>query len=177
MPPPLPAAAGHHLLRPSSALRLRTLPLTLTHLNTTPRTPLRTPLPRTQQYHSHTHPPPPGPFTPSESHLLSHAYAHVPATGFTPTALALGARSAGLLDISPTILPRGVFSLILFHLVTRREALASQAAAAIPTGAVAERVEALTWARLKGNEEAGVVGGLQEVCCSPLFGDVWAGLG
>lgn len=156
MPPPLPAAAGHHLLRPSSALRPRTLPRTLTNLKTTPRT---------QQYHSHTHPPPPGPFTPSESHLLSHAYAHVPTAGFTPTALALGARSAGLLDISPTILPRGVFSLILFHLVTRREALASQAAAAIPRGTVAERVEALTWARLKGNEEAGVVGGLQEVCC------------
>lgn len=164
MPPPLPSLiAGHRLLRPSSVLRA--LPRTIT-------TPLRT-----QQYHSHTHPPPPGPFTPSESHLLSHAYAHVPASGFTPTALALGARSAGLLDISPTILPRGVFSLILFHLVTRREALASQAAAAIPpAGTLAERVEALTWARLKGNEEAGVVGGLQEVCCLPQFGDV-CGLG
>ncbi|KAK0750427.1 COQ9-domain-containing protein, partial [Schizothecium vesticola] len=106
-------------------------------------------------------PPPPGPFTPSESLLLSHAYAHVPASGFTPTALALGARSAGLLDISATILPRGVFSLILFHLVTQRGALASRAAA-IPAGPVAERVEALTWARLQGNQDAGVVGGLQE---------------
>ncbi|KAH6649636.1 COQ9-domain-containing protein [Chaetomium tenue] len=119
----------------------------------------------TRTYHSHDHPPPPGPFTPSEAALLAAAYTHVPSHGFTPESLALGARDAGLLDISPSILPDGVFSLIRWHLHTQRTALADKAKDAVANeGAttVGERVEALAWARLRGNVESGVVGRWQE---------------
>ncbi|KAK3906262.1 COQ9-domain-containing protein [Staphylotrichum tortipilum] len=129
-----------------------------------------TPLLRT--YHSHSHPPPAGPFTPAEAQLLSAAYAHVPAHGFTPDALALGARDTGLLDISPAILPDGVFSLIQWHLHAQRTALAGKVgdvlAERVVKGrsrgnlTVAEKVEAITWARLRGNEESGVIGRWQE---------------
>ncbi|KAK4041004.1 hypothetical protein C8A01DRAFT_45730 [Parachaetomium inaequale] len=123
-----------------------------------------------RSYHSHDHPPPPGPFTPAEASLLSAAYAHVPAHGFTPEALALGARDAGLLDISPAVLPDGgVFALIRWHLHAQRAALAGKVGdivAAAEGGAavmtVGEKVEALTWARLRGNVEGGVVARWQE---------------
>ncbi|KAK1826837.1 COQ9-domain-containing protein [Podospora conica] len=183
MPPPLPAAAaGRRLLPGPSALRLRlrtpslrtlrTLTTTTTPLRTLTTTPLRLPHQNPRQpkqpnqppshnrpYHSPSHPPGPGPFTPPETLLLTHAYAHVRTSGFTPTSLALGARAAGLLDISATILPQGVFSLILFHLATQREALAATKLEGTTT---TERVEELTWARLRGNVDAGVVGSLQE---------------
>ncbi|GAB1317270.1 Ubiquinone biosynthesis protein coq9, mitochondrial [Madurella fahalii] len=112
-------------------------------------------LPR-HHYHSHTHPPAPGPFTPAEQTLLAAAYKHVPAHGFTPESLALGARGAGLLDISASILPDGgVFSLIRWHLYTQRTALAGKKAGLFQgtedVMSVAEKVEALAWARLKGN--------------------------
>ncbi|KAL2163694.1 hypothetical protein VTH06DRAFT_5752 [Thermothelomyces fergusii] len=118
-----------------------------------------------RQYHSRDHPPPPGPFTPSEATLLSAAYTHVPSNGFTPESLALGARDAGLLDISPAILPDGVFSLIRWHLYTQRTSLAAKAQrleAENGSMTVADKVEALTWERLKGNVEAGVVPRWQE---------------
>jgi ubiquinone biosynthesis protein COQ9 len=121
------------------------------------------PLPR-RAYHSYSHPPPPGPFNPTEQLLLSSAYAHVPAHGFTTEALALGARDAGYLDISTNLLANGVFDLIRWHLVTRREALVSRAgeldaAAGMRT---ADKVFELTWQRLLGNSE--VISRLQEVC-------------
>ncbi|KAK4236945.1 hypothetical protein C8A03DRAFT_35144 [Achaetomium macrosporum] len=116
-----------------------------------------------RSYHSHDHPPPPGPFTPAEQSLLSAAYAHVPSHGFSQEALALGARDTGLLDISPSILPDGVFSLIRWHLYTQRTSLAAKAKDAIDETAavtVGDKVEALAWSRLKGNEA--VVGRWQE---------------
>ncbi|KAK1753498.1 COQ9-domain-containing protein [Echria macrotheca] len=113
-----------------------------------------------RSYHSTTHPPPPGPFTPVESAILSAAYQHVPTHGFTPEALALGARSAGYLDISATVVPDGVFGLIRWHLVTQRLALAGKKTALfgaeenkLVPGEVARRVEALVWERLMGNKE------------------------
>ncbi|KAK4246343.1 COQ9-domain-containing protein [Corynascus novoguineensis] len=120
-----------------------------------------------RRYHSHDHPAPAGPFTPAEAALLSAAYHHVPSHGFTPESLALGARDAGLLDISPSILRDGAFSLIRWHLHTQRASLAGKAeklAAAEKDKpmTVAEKVEALTWERLKGNVEAGIVGRWQE---------------
>lgn len=131
-------------------------------------------LPASQrQYHSRDHPPPPGPFTPSEATLLSAAYRHVPSHGFTPESLALGARDAGLLDISPSILPNGIFDLIRWHLYTQRTSLAAKAQrleAENGPMTVADKVEALTWERLKGNVEAGVVPRWQEVC---LFFSFW----
>ncbi|KAL1841016.1 hypothetical protein VTJ49DRAFT_7532 [Mycothermus thermophilus] len=122
--------------------------------------------PTTRSYHSHDHPPPPGPFTPDESALLSAAYKRVPEHGFTQEALALGARDAGLLEISPAVFPGdGVFALIRWHLYTQRTALShkvDEVAAGTPGGpaGVAERVERLTWERLRGNEA--IVGRWQE---------------
>lgn len=123
-----------------------------------PPTPNRT-------YHSYDHPAPPGPFTPAEAALLSAAYAHVPSHGFTPGSLALGARDAGLLDISPSILADGVFSLIRWHLYAQRTSLADKTKDAVANdgaSTVGERVEALAWARLRGNAENGIVGRWQE---------------
>ncbi|KAI8627544.1 hypothetical protein F5Y19DRAFT_477418 [Xylariaceae sp. FL1651] len=113
-------------------------------------------------YHSYDHPQPAGVFNPSEQAILAAAYRHVPEHGFTQQALSLGARDAGYLDISTNLLPEGPFSLIRYHLVTQREALAPRsedifsssgagAATAAPS-TVPERVERLTWERLLGNQ-------------------------
>ncbi|OMP81550.1 Ubiquinone biosynthesis protein coq9, mitochondrial [Diplodia seriata] len=73
-------------------------------------------------YHSYEHAQP-APYPPAESAILSAALSHVPANGFTNTALQLGARDAGYLDVSTNLFPRGPFDLIQYHLVTRRLAL------------------------------------------------------
>ncbi|ORX92626.1 ubiquinone biosynthesis protein COQ9, mitochondrial precursor [Clohesyomyces aquaticus] len=73
-------------------------------------------------YHSYEYTQPP-PFPPAESAILSAAISHVPSYGFTSNALKLGARDAGYLDVSTNLLPRGVFDLINYHLVTQRLAL------------------------------------------------------
>lgn len=128
-------------------------------------------------YHSYDHPPPPGVFNPTEQAILSAAYAHVPEHGFTQSALSLGARDAGYLDISTNVLPDGPFSLIRYHLVTQREALApksreifntttaaaataatqpGEAPSSLPAGGqwkVGDKVERLTWERLLGNRD------------------------
>jgi len=110
-----------------------------------------------RQYHSYDHPAPPPSFNTDESAILSAAYAYVPEHGFTHRALNLGARAAGYPDISTSVLPDGVFSLIKYHLVTAREGLAPrkeivlggpQTSQLIP---VPERVELLTWERLQAN--------------------------
>ncbi|KAK4159646.1 COQ9-domain-containing protein [Cladorrhinum sp. PSN259] len=160
--------AGSLLRRRSSAI----LSGARRALSTTTYKALR-PSPRVQQipsssvrtYHSTTHPPPPGPFTQAELSLLSSSYTYVPEHGFTPTSLTLGARDLNLLDISPSILPNGgEFSLIHYHLYRQRVSLAAkkdalfQGTEAIMT--VAEKVEALTWARLRANE--GVIHRWQE---------------
>ncbi|KAI1452969.1 ubiquinone biosynthesis protein COQ9 [Annulohypoxylon moriforme] len=114
-----------------------------------------------RSYQSHDHPPPPGVFSAAEQAILSAAYRHVPEHGFTQHALSLGARDAGYLDISTNILPEGPFSLIKYHLVTQREALAphsesifnsQEEGTLLPLG-VPDRVERLTWERLLGNRE------------------------
>lgn len=91
----------------------------------------------------------------------------MPARGFTQEALALGARDAGYLDISTSVLPDGAFSLVQWHLVSRREALAARAGVLLggaegerPLG-VGRKVELLAWERLLGNTP--VIGRLQEV--------------
>ncbi|KAI1370282.1 ubiquinone biosynthesis protein COQ9 [Hypoxylon crocopeplum] len=112
-----------------------------------------------RSYHSYDHPPPPGDFSVAEKSILSAAYRHVPEHGFTQHALSLGARDAGYLDISTNLLPEGPFSLIRYHLVTQREALAprseaifDEATATAPLQ-VPDKVERLTWERLLGNKE------------------------
>ncbi|KAI0517691.1 ubiquinone biosynthesis protein COQ9 [Xylaria bambusicola] len=108
-------------------------------------------------YHSYDHPAPPGAFNTCEQSILSAAYKHVPEHGFTQHALSLGARDAGYLDISTNLLPQGPFSLIQYHLVTQREALAPRRDAIFAEDAsattVPARVERLTWERLLGNQE------------------------
>ena len=77
-------------------------------------------------YHSYEHDRPP-PFNPTEDRILSAALSHVPTHGFTTTALTQGARAAGYLDISTNLFPAGPFSIVNYHLVTQRLALAKEA--------------------------------------------------
>jgi hypothetical protein len=162
-----------------SATQARTA--TSRRLSTTPTAPLRRPQqgrptvtagarrPRQLQprrtYYSHDHPPHRNPFSETEQALLSAAYAHVPEHGFTHQALTLGARDAGYLDISPSILPDGSFSLIRWHLVTQRLALAEQREELFDTDNdptdVDRKIAALARARLLSNEL--VIGKWQEV--------------
>ncbi|KAI0864661.1 ubiquinone biosynthesis protein COQ9 [Xylaria cubensis] len=122
---------------------------------------------RTQQtaalrrpYHSYDHPAAPaGIFNAHEQAILSAAYKHVPEHGFTAQSLSLGARDAGYLDVSTNLFSEGPFSLIRYHLVTQREALAPRREAILAdvtstsTAAVPARVERLTWERLLGNRD------------------------
>ncbi|KAI1385282.1 uncharacterized protein F4822DRAFT_339903 [Hypoxylon trugodes] len=114
-------------------------------------------------YHSYDHPPPPGVFSAAENAILSAAYRHVPEHGFTQHTLSLGARDAGYLDISTNLLPEGPFSLIRYHLLTQREALAPRSkeifgsetntASSAASLHIPEKVERLAWERLLGNQE------------------------
>ncbi|VUC23656.1 unnamed protein product [Clonostachys rosea] len=110
-----------------------------------------------RHYHSYDHPPPPGPFGATESAILAAAYKHVPEHGFTQTALTHGARDAGLPDISPSVLTNGPFTLIKYHLITQRQALAERSRQLFerddaPAG-VGGKVAALTWERLLANKD------------------------
>lgn len=107
-------------------------------------------------YHSHEYTQPP-PFPPAESAILASALSHVPNYGFTADALRLGARDAGYMDVSTNLLPRGVFDLVNYHLVTQRLALKDTVqfppqdgqGKRLGTGA---KVRTLTLARLRANE-------------------------
>ncbi|ELQ36538.1 ubiquinone biosynthesis protein COQ9-B, mitochondrial precursor [Pyricularia oryzae Y34] len=164
--------------------------------------PATTPSPSSQSrrsYHSADHPSEDAlPFGKTETAILTAAYAHVPEHGFTDRALALGARDAGLPDISTTILPGGAFALVRWHLVTRRRELEARAREFFPAAAatnaskpltqaqVNARAEQLTWARLHANRA--VIGRWQEALaimaqpsCAPealkelaqLADDIW----
>ncbi|CAM1503700.1 Fc.00g012910.m01.CDS01 [Cosmosporella sp. VM-42] len=107
-------------------------------------------------FHSYNHPPPPGPFGAAEADILAAAYKHVPEHGFSQRALGLGARDAGYLDISASVVPKGAFSLIQYHLVSQREALAARSQELFQGDnqpGIAGKVKALTWQRLMGNKE------------------------
>ena len=106
-------------------------------------------------YHSHEYSQPP-PFPPAETAILSSALTHVPNYGFTADALRLGARDAGYMDVSTNLLPRGVFDLVNYHLVTQRLALKNtvqfppeEPGKKLGIGA---KVRTLTLARLRANE-------------------------
>ncbi len=111
-----------------------------------------------RSYHSYDHPPPPGPFDSTETAILSAALQHIPSHGFTCTALALGAKDAGYLDVSTNHFPKGAFSLVHYYLVTQRLALSQhlhiiQAHKNDKPLGVGARVKALTWERLMSNKE------------------------
>ena len=131
---------------------------------------------RISSYHSDAYPEPPS-YAPAESQILSAALARVPAHGFSERSLQLGAQDAGYLSISTNLLPRGVYELVLYHLVRQREGLKER----IDAGeegktlrsvweerkvGVGGRVRGLVLERLKGNVETGIVGRWQEVCLS-----------
>ncbi|KAI1130191.1 ubiquinone biosynthesis protein COQ9 [Nemania abortiva] len=148
-------------MAPSRALtritQLRLAQLAKPAANPRPR-PRPRPVPLPRRYHSYDHPAPAGIFNPTEQAILAAAYAHVPEHGFTQHALSLGARDAGYLDVSTNLLPEGPFSLIRYHLVTQREALAPRREAIFSEDAAASspvpaRVERLTWERLLGNQQ------------------------
>lgn len=129
-------------------------------------------------FHSEAYPEPPS-YAPAEAQILSAALSRVPTHGFTEQTLQLGAQDAGYLSISTNLLPRGVFELVLYHLVRQREALKDR----IEDGGEGKRlrdvweerkvgfggrVRGLVLERLKGNVESGVVGKWQEVCSTIL---------
>ena len=103
-----------------------------------------------RSYHSYEHEAPP-PFNPTEDAILSAALSHVPTHGFTTTALTQGARDAGYLDISTNLFPTGAFSLVNYHLVTQRLALAKHAASLEPRTDITANIRALALRRLHAN--------------------------
>ncbi|KAH8819614.1 COQ9-domain-containing protein [Xylogone sp. PMI_703] len=113
----------------------------------------------TRLYHSYDHPPPPGPFSPTETTILSAALPYVPTHGFTLTSLSLGAKDAGYIDSSINLFPKGAFSLVHYHLVTQRNALSKNAdileisAPGQKLLGIGAKVRALAWRRLMGNKE------------------------
>jgi len=106
-------------------------------------------------YHSYEHKRP-APFTPVEDSILSAALAHVPAHGFTEAALSRGARDAGYLDVCTNLFPAGAFSIVNYHLVAQRLALAKHApptaqSDSTPANEVADNIRVLALRRLQAN--------------------------
>jgi len=116
-------------------------------------------LPISRSYHSYDHPPPSGPFTATESLILSASIPHIPSHGFTSTTLSLGAKDAGYIDASTNLFPSGAFSLVHYHLVTQRLALARHKESLDAEESegkklvVGAKVKKLTWERLMANKE------------------------
>ncbi|KUM62270.1 hypothetical protein ACN42_g4851 [Penicillium freii] len=117
LPKRVPTPSLTQSIRQTRALSTTTLQSTPTR---TPRTNQRHPLPH-RTYHSALHARlPDHSYTNSQTAILTSALTHVPKHGFSATALTLGARDAGFLDVSVQLLPRGEFDLILFWLASRR---------------------------------------------------------
>lgn len=125
---------------------------------------LQTPI-RGRTYYSYEHDSLPQ-YTPAEEAILSAAITHVPAHGFTATALINGARDAGYLDVSANLFPTGAFSLVRYHLVTQRLSLGNNGPVPPPTEPtnVLDNVRALTLKRLRANGP--IIHRWQEVCLS-----------
>ncbi|KAK3173402.1 hypothetical protein OEA41_006731 [Lepraria neglecta] len=103
-------------------------------------------------YHSYEHERPP-PFAPTESRILSAALSHVPTHGFATAALIQGARDAGYLDVSTNLFPTGPFSIVNYHLVTQRLALAKDAPSTNDTANnISENIRTLALRRLHANK-------------------------
>ena len=109
-------------------------------------------------YHSIYHPNPP-PFPPVQSKILSAALSHVPAHGFSQSALLAGARETGYLEATATnLFPRGPYDLINYHLVTQRLSLKDRVQFQKDDRlGLTQRVKALVWSRLQANVDTGVL--------------------
>ncbi|MCJ1246558.1 Ubiquinone biosynthesis protein coq9, mitochondrial [Trapelia coarctata] len=105
---------------------------------------------QTRTYYSYEHDPTP-PFTAAESSILSAALNHIPHHGFTASALTLGARDAGYLEVSTNLVPRGPYDLINYHLVTQRLALGTRIQFPDAKMGVGAKVRALAIQRLRAN--------------------------
>lgn len=122
-------------------------------------------------YHSYDHPSSP-PYPPTETAILSAALSHVPDHGFTEKSLVQGAKDAGYLPVSLNLLPRGVFELVMYYLISRRAALKDVVEGEGGLKRVWEerkigvggRVRGLLIERLRMNERMGVVGSWQQAC-------------
>ena len=110
-------------------------------------------LPSSRPYFSQYHPESP-PFPPAQDTILSAALRRVPEHGFTQQALTLGAKDVGYLDVSVQLFPRGVFDLILYHLITQRLALKSnvQFPEDVQLG-IGRKVKTLVMTRLRANKD------------------------
>ena len=104
-----------------------------------------------RSYHSYEHESPP-PFSPTEDAILSAALVHVPTHGFTTTALTQGARDAGYLDISTNLFPTGAFSIVNYHLITQRLALAKHASSLQRQTDITTNIRTLALHRLRANK-------------------------
>jgi ubiquinone biosynthesis protein COQ9 len=119
----------------------------------------RTVSPCLRQYHSANHPPSPS-YTPLQHQVLSTALTLVPSKGFTPETLAEAAKQSGYLEITHNLFPRGPFSIVEYHLIKQREALAS---VPLEEGlGIGRTIRRLCVERLKGNAE--IIERWQEVC-------------
>ena len=121
-------------------------PLTTTCIHQTRQqiAPITTPssrsLPHHQKrsYHSSLHSPLPlHTYNNSQISILEASLPHIPVHGFTSTALTLGARDAGFLDVSIQLFPRAEFDLILFWLANRRGLLRAKASEVLTAAAAA----------------------------------------
>ncbi|CAF9907216.1 MAG: Ubiquinone biosynthesis protein coq9, mitochondrial [Alectoria fallacina] len=104
-----------------------------------------------RDYHSYEHEAP-FPFAPTEDAILSAALSHVPTHGFSINALTQGARDAGYLDISTNLFPTGAFSIVRYHLVSQRLALAKHASSLQPQVDITANIATLALHRLHANK-------------------------
>lgn len=125
-------------------------------------------------YHSYDRPSSSdSPFPPVETSILRASVPHIPTHGFTLTALSLGAQDVGYIPAATNLFPTGAFSLVHYHLYTRRSALKNHTELIAPPPenegteppkGVGKRVKGLTWERLMGNQD--IIHKWQEVCNS-----------
>lgn len=113
-------------------------------------------------YHSYEYEAPP-PFPAVETAILSAALTHVPTHGFTTSALCHGARDADYRDVSISLFPAGAFSLVNYHLVTQRLALAKNRSYPDQSASIGAEVRRLVWTRLYANLP--IIHRWQEVGC------------
>ena len=100
-------------------------------------------------------------YSDAESAILSAALARVPQYGFTPSSLTAGARDAGYPDVAATLLTRGPFELVQYHLAKQRLALACSASSLNTALDAEERIRNILILRLRANDP--IIGQWQQV--------------
>lgn len=122
----------------------------------------------TRSYHSRFHAPLPShEYTNSQTAILSAALKHIPEHGFTKSALILGARDMGFLDVSIQLFSRQEMDLVLYWLASRRGLLRAKVQNGLFEGkrlSVDEKTKLLVLERLRMNSK--IVHRWQEVSSS-----------